>query len=464
MFKRLRKIAAAGVVAAAPLISTLMVPGVAHALTGTTYKWTGTCSTFSAGSPANCTSTSLTWSQPGNWAVSSDGGVTYGASSATVTAPQSTDNSGAGDNIVFDDDALTATTSTNDDIASLKVNNVSVIGTASTFFYSVSGQDLTVAGGVGGSNLGSQLHMQNNVIFTGDQTFGDTTMSNADMTLGAGLTVASGTLTAGSYINASTLTIASGATLKVTHGGNGVLAGAGSLVVASPDANLPYPDAFDAVDTGSASTFSGAIDIQKGAQFVIFSDNPTYSLGTAAITIEDGGQIDMELNPNPAAETGTVTITNPVTMAGNGAGVDQMNQGAIIAGLYDSAKHEVAGTLAVTLSGDVTLTGDTSLASTYATKTTYNFTGNLNKNGHVLGAVTASRPTYGDTLVQVNGQTVAGGSTPAPKTPDTGFALAAAHPGQTLALTLLSAAGIGGVAFKTRRATATATSRRTSRR
>ncbi|MGH7240878.1 MAG: hypothetical protein ACREGB_01120, partial [Candidatus Saccharimonadales bacterium] len=97
MLKRLRAITATGVVAAAPLF-TLLTPGIAHALTGTTYKWTGG---GTDGVVSTAGDNDEKWSTAGNWVVSTDGGATY-AAGIPATAPVSTDNSGAGDNIVFD--------------------------------------------------------------------------------------------------------------------------------------------------------------------------------------------------------------------------------------------------------------------------------------------------------------------------------------------------------------------------
>ncbi len=82
-----------------------------------------------------------------------------------------------------------------------------------------------------------------------------------------------------------------------------------------------------------------------------------------------------------------MNIPNTITMGGNGAGVDQMSQGAVLASLYDATKGESAGTLAVNFTGNVTLSSDTALASQYATAATYNFTGTLNKAGHTFSVV-----------------------------------------------------------------------------
>ncbi|MGH7241591.1 MAG: hypothetical protein ACREGB_04815, partial [Candidatus Saccharimonadales bacterium] len=314
-----------------------------------------------------------------------------------------------------------------------------------SYNYSVSGQALTLTGGVA-DRAGMSVSMSNAVTFAGDQTFGGA--DGAAISLGGSATVASGTLTVAGYMNTGTLTIASGATVKFMNGaGISSLAGAGAVVITTP-ASGPYANSLYLYDSGSASTFSGTIDVQKGAVLGASGNTPANVLGTAALTIEDGGQLNLYVNPTPAAETGTVNIANAITLGGNGAGVDQMSQGAVMAGLYDNAKQETAGTLAVTFSGSVTLTSDTNLSSTYATATTYNFTGSLNKNGHVLGATTAVQPTYGTSTVQVNGATVAGGAK-APGTPDTGFALASARPVLTLSMTLASALAIFGIARKT---------------
>lgn len=451
----MKKLKAFGRLATIPalLLGTAIAPflsvGVTHALAGTTYKWTGNCATFAAGSPANCTSTNLDWSQPGNWIVSTDGGATYpNPTTSTSAAPSSTDNGGSGDNIVFDNTVLTGDITTTQDIASLKVEHFTTIGTnGGDNDYTVGGtQNITVTGGVDGST-GPQLRVNVPVVFNGTQSVGVTNFSAAAGFVG-GVTVASGTISYYTSMYTTDLTVASGATLVLTQYSsiNDTVSGAGTIVVATPlGAGSNNSNQLNLYETGTPNTFSGTFDVQKGAELDVYGNNPANNLGTASLTIENGGQLYLYMTPTNATEAGTVTIANPMTIAGNGAGATHMNQGAIMAGMYDSAKHGIDGTLAVNLTGAVTLTGDTTLASIYSTATTYNFTGAFNQAGHSLSSVAISQPAYGQAIIQVNGVTVASstGTPPkAPASPDTGFALVSSKVAPVLATSVAAAVGL----------------------
>lgn len=435
-FKRITNGTAVAVFMLSSLMS-LSMSGIAHAATTTTsYKWTGASSATAGlnGCASNC------WSVAGNWDTSTDG-VTW---ATATTAPKSTDNSGAGDNLVFDNSILSANLAMTNDIASLTVGNISTKSGTGSFSYSLGGTGLTVTGGVA-SQAGSQVGVTAGLTFSGNQAFGATTGSSAAIIInGSSVAVASGTLTINAnYLNFSSLAIASGATVQIVNNSSiSSLSGSGALVVLTPTgSSTNFANTLTLYGGSTASTFSGSIDLQKGAELNAQGSAPENTLGTAALTIEDGAQLYLYAQPNPAAETGTINLANAITMGGNGAGVDQMNQGAIIAGLYDQNKGEIAGTLTVNLTGAVTLSSNTSLASVYATAATYNFTGALNQNGHSLSAVATAQPTYGNTTVQINGKTVASSSdsASAPKTPDTGFALTAAKPGMLLGVTTVVA-------------------------
>jgi hypothetical protein len=444
-FKALSRVATIPALLLGTAFAPFLSMGAAHALTGTTYKWTGECTTLPL--PANCTSSALTWSQPGNWALSSDGGVTYGASVATVTAPQSTDNAGLGDNIVFDNSLLTADVATTNDISGLTVNTISTITAPSGFFqYTVSTQGLTVKGGIPAA-AGQAVNFSAGLTFAGDQDFGTAGNYSAAVRPTGAVTVASGTLTAYAGMNPTTLTIAGGATYKAVGGGGiNALAGSGSLVLVTPTGtNSNYPNQFSLYDSGAANTFTGTIDAQKGTILGISGNAPANALGSAAsVTIEDGAQLNIYVSPTVAAETATVNLPNTFVIAGNGAGVSQMNQGAVMAGMYDQAKNQTDGALAVNFTGSVSLSGDTKLASVYATVTTYNFSGTFNKNGHAITALASAQPTYGQTIVQVGGVTVANGNAApaAPGAPDTGFAPVSAKVLPVLATTIAAAGGL----------------------
>ncbi len=402
--------------------------GVAHAATGTYYKWTG-ASTATAGL-GGCTSNC--WSVANNWDVSTDGGTTYVAASS---APNSTDNSGAGDNLVFDNTSLSSATTVHNDITNLVVDTLTSQGTGVyPDVFTLAGNAFSLVNGeLGVPDAVPQLTINNNVTFSASQTYGQTGINSDEYNFQGTLTVpTSVTLTAASPINITTL------------------AGGGSLILQGPTSgNYPqYHSIFN------ASTLSGSIEIQSGALLTITTPS---ALGTAALTIDSGGQLSIDDGPSTPVASDTITIPNAITLAGNGTGVSQQNQGAIIAGLYNNTAGQDQGNLTVTLSGTVTLTGDTQLASVYATVVTYNLTGTFNANGHALTAVAASQPTYGTTTIEVNGTPLVAATTAsaptaaAPKTPDTGFGLVAAHPAETLGLSGLSAFGLLLIGLRSRR-------------
>lgn len=395
MIKRLRKLVPAAVLALTPVL-TFLAPGIANAATIT---WTG------GGTDGN-------WSTTANWS----GGV----------IPAS------GDTVVIDN-AATFTNGSDDDIANLNLAGLTFINDASGGTLNVTmSQPLTISGPI----------TQDSTVTTTTDSIG-TSGGGGTLTLGSNVTVTSsgGGLTLGA--DGDTLDLGSN-TLTFTDDGTH-----GSIVAV--DANI----------TGSGSVvFNGPVtDYQlwgtntySGTTHVIATDLPvdnannTNAFGTSAITIENGGSVSFTY----AADT---TISNPITVTGTASGspVTSLNFGSTVAGV----------TLTVP---NVTLNGSTRFANDNAAGTTLtvNLAG-IQANGHCVeylgyGNDATNGPANGFT----NGPTgcilqAPVGNTQAntPKTPDTGFALAAAHPVETLALTVLGAAIIGGAAYKLR-----ATSRR----
>lgn len=436
---------------------------LASAASPTEYKWTGASSSTAglAGCTTNC------WSVPGNWTVSTDGGSTW---AAATTAPQSTDNGGKGDNLLFDQTSLSANTTLTNDITGLTVGSISATvttGSQYSYTYTVAGNGLTVTGGFTDfSGNGNAVNLSNDITFDGSQTIGSGSGSPSASITGGTTTVASGTLDVKDFFSSSSaFKVSSGTTVQFSNGSylNGVVSGSGNIIVATPSSGS-YPNSLTLTPTAD-NTFSGTITVQKGGQLYVSLDENKYSaLGAAALTIEPGGQLYLRYSPTTPKTSDSLTVANSITMAGNGAGVFNQTKGAIVAGMYDNAtgKYVYDGALTVTLSGNVALTADTALASIYNTATTYNFTGKLTQNGHALTAVPADQPTYGSTVVQVNGKQVASSSSSsttassaskktAPKAPDTGFALTADNSGLTLGAVVLIAVLVAGLATKGRK-------------
>jgi hypothetical protein len=399
--KQLLRYGVTSVLSVSAFLFLAMAP--AAAASNTEYKWTGASSGTAGlgGCTSNC------WSVAGNWNVSTDGGTTWVGAS---TAPQSTDNSGAGDDLVFDGTALTTTANLTNDLTNLTVDTINSIGTANTGVYNVGGNSLTVTAGTT-STSGVFVGLSNNVSLSSSQNYGAANKFST-IALQGTLTVPSGvTLTALSPISISTLS------------------GGGSIIFAGTTNTSPN---FHSI-LNSSSNFSGSLDIQSGA--VLQVTDPA-NLGTAALTIENGGQLS--INSQGAAATSSLTVANNITVSGNGAAVQFQNKGAISASYFDTTSSKSADAT-VTFSGLVNLVGDTGLSSVYPSNVTYNFT-NLKTNGHALTAVAQDQPTYGATTILVNGVAQsASAAVKAPKTPNTGLALVAARPLATFAVSTAAA-------------------------
>lgn len=449
---KIRRFAAYGSAVALGLSSVMALAiGSASAATTTIYEWTDAASATAATAPSTCTSDC--WSVPGNWKTSTDGGTTW---TTATTAPTN------GVDLMFDNTGLTANGTSNDDIPSLSVGNVTFKNAATTYSYAVSQSGtamLTVTGGLGAASTNSypSLTLGMPVTFSGATVIGSSTANVTDVSATGAITVSSGSLSV--YANytslGSSLTIPTGATLNV-YGQNdsvyNMLDGGGAINIEPlTGTNSNTANTFTVSDYSYSNKFSGTFDIKSGTALQISS--PT-DLGTAAVTIESGGQLYLYDSPQKATSSDSITITNAITMGGNGAGVFSQSQGAIQTGLYDGNTKVTGGTLGVTLSGAVTLTSDTTLSSVYDTTSTYNFTGALNLNGHKLTAVGASQPTYGTTVIQVNGTPLAAATTTAtttaapaaPKTPNTGLALVSAKPATVLGTTIAAALALAFIA------------------
>jgi len=398
--------------------------GVAHAATtGTYYEWTGA----SSATAGNSSCTLNCWSVAGNWDVSTNGGSTY---TTATTAPNSTDNSGDGDNLVFNLSNLTAATTVNDDITNLTVDTITLTGSGS-YSYTINGNSFSLVNGLIGDESGysASTIINNNITFSSSQT-----INPAEFILGG------------------TLTIPTNSTLTVDGSFNmNALAGNGSLVLDQPSSsgsNSFYSNDYIL----NPSTFSGSIEINSG---VMLSVNAASSLGTATLNIASGGQLTL---PSASGSSTTNTINNTINMAGDGAGAAGEDQGAIY---QDQNPNSSTGTN-VDLTGTVTLTGNTQLAGGSGPTTTYNITGTYNAGGFSLTPVPASPPTYGTTVIELNGNPITGTTTSStttsstttssptstkktaivPKTPDTGIGLASDNIGLPIVGTVMMAGGL----------------------
>lgn len=380
------------------LIIGALMQSTAFAATGTYYKWTGTDSTTAGlnGCASNC------WSVAGNWDVSTDGGSTY---ATATTAPQSSDNSGTGDNLVFNNSSLAANTTLNNDISNLVVNSLTSAGSG-VDDYTISGNSFSLTSGElsYGSSNSPDLFINNNITIAASQNYGVINQDESIMLYGTITVPSNVTLTAASILSIDGLT------------------GSGNVVFEGLNSSQSTSGSFNNFSLYNSSTISGNITIQSGAELQIQNNN---SLGTASLTIDNGGQLNISLSGTTTNDS--ITLPNAITMGGQ-AGAQALESLGAIEGSYVNSSTGVNENLNVTLSGLVTLTANTALSSSYNSNVTYNFTGTLNQAGFTLTPIATVQPTYGTTIIEVKGvQLVAAPTTPAPKTPDTGAGLVSSH-------------------------------------
>lgn len=391
MFQRVRKFIAVGVLMAAPA-ATLVAPGVAHAATIT---WTG------GGSDGN-------WSTSANWA----GGV----------VPSS------GDSVVIDN-AANFSHGSRDDIVGLSLAGITFTNNASSHLVSITFvQNLTLTGPV------TQAPSDTNTTNTLDSA------SNAKtLTLGADVAV---TVTAGIGLGDTGDTLALGShTLTLTDSGSG-----SPIVAIDADitgtGGIVYNGAATHYQLGGDNTYSGPTHvIATGLPVTNTADNNMF--GTSAITIENAGAVHFSFNTN-------TTINNPITVSGttNGSPVTSL-------GFDDGGASNVVLTVP-----NLTLNGDTRFANdgTGTPPLVVNLAG-ITANNHCIeylgyGGTNTDGPSNGfqNGPAGCNVDASFDNNPDAPGTPDTGFALVSSHPMTTLAVTVLSALLIFGVARSTRRA------------
>jgi len=377
-------------------IATLITPmalssGVAFALAPYTCTWTG------GGGNAN-------FSTAANWS---------GCNSA---APQAAD----GDSLVFNNASSGQTL--NNDISGLHIANILMQG-SNTGSITLTGLAISLSGGI--TDTSSSFNNNINVPITltaSNQTFASS--GHASDGFGALLTLGTNNITFNAGANAGGFFLSGG------------LAGSGTITANSTGAANSSSSLNTLLVQAGTSTYSGTINVTGTAMLVVdySSGNP---LGTATINIANGAAFVVQGSGD------TATIPNTISVAGKGP----LTYGAIESclGLAQGCQNDNKDST-ITFSGTVTLTGDTQVyngnyfsaqTTTPANSATFNFA-SLTTNGHAL-------------TVQPNSNTILAGqaasaSANAPGTPNTGVALASAHPAITLGVTMAAAATILGIA------------------
>lgn len=326
---------------------------------------------FSA--PAFAAGNTCTWigSATGSWNTSSNWSGCGGG------VPQN------GDSLVFDSTGLTSI-NVHNDISNLQLNNITFQGT-SIYPFDIYGNAISLSGGItDNTQFGAGLSMD--VTLTASQTFSSKAL----------LYITGSNLYMGNY-NLDAVATSSG---RVDF--YSAITGTGNLTL-SNDGNMNFIN-------NNNPNFSGPIHITQGT--LVINAAQTNPLGSGHVTIDNGATLQESINSN-----GTYTISNPITMAGNGAGF--WSAGALVVYGY-SATGTVNFTGPITLTGDATV-GVTSasvnisgavsgcgLNISLASGTTGTLSGNLD------GSCTST--TTGSTTATTSGPSTTTGSVSAPDT------------------------------------------------
>jgi hypothetical protein len=333
------------------LIATLMwFAGSASALSYTC-TWTG--------------ATNKNWSVANNWA------------NCNSAAPQN------GDSLIFPVGILGSSSAGNltNDISNLQLANISFSGTnANHYAYNISGNAVSLSGGITDSTSpGSTVDLQ--ITLTANQTFsasddlgiGD---SSSNLNMGTNNLILSGT----------------GGDVDI----NSAIVGSGELSLDGTN------DTWGFLNNNDPS-FSGALAVQTG-RLIYNAAQPT-ALGSAAVTIADGATLQESIN-----STGSYTISNAITMTGDGDGAT----GAIDV-------HAFSSTGSVNFTGPITLLGDTQIGLFNADAS---FTGTVSGCGYTMTSASGSSGTLSGNLVGICMQSTNSGSSssaPSGNSPDTGY-------------------------------------------
>jgi hypothetical protein len=283
------------------IVSAIGFAGVAHAAPhlGAPYTctWTGT------GGNSN-------FSTAENWS---------GCNSA---APQPGDS----DNLVFDNTSLTATATLNNDIANLTVGNIEFTGSNTSYADVLSGNTITITGGVTDSTVDGYTGIANTLIISGNQTFSSANQTNYQVLQGSG---------------------------NITVTGGGIAA-------------------FD--EPGNSQTLSGYTGAISSTNSIIqLSAYGTFN-DSGMVSVSGSATLDLFSN---IYRGGTITYDVPIELSGNGN-----NKWAALnldGGQGNATTNTLSG--AVTLNSDIQVTADQD--------NTLDITGLVSYNGYTINSVGA---------------------------------------------------------------------------
>jgi hypothetical protein len=399
MIQKGRRYFAAAILIVAPLLS-LVAPGVAHASGGGTFTWSG-----DSGTGGN-------WSTPGNWLLGA--------------APQSGD---VGDTIIIDN-SQNFTSESIDDIASLSLTSLQ--------FENNSGGDAVVT-----VILNDPLSITGDITQAGSDTGTNDVITNngltETLTVGGNVTVTSsaGGLTLGQSI-ADNVAITSGDTLSFTDNAAGIVSILDNITSVSGSGTVTYNGAHTTYELSGANTYAGTTNVQAtGAAGVeVLNTDP---FGTSTVDIaNDNGLLNFF--------SGISTLTNTINVTGSSSSTPNPS--------IQFNDTMSAGTFTLP---NVVLAANSQFVNNASPGLTVNLAG-ITANGFCLEYSGANGTATDEaTNTFTNGPTEcspspggSGGtspSTPAPTAPDTGLALVAAHPAQTLAVSTVAATMILGIAL-----------------
>jgi hypothetical protein len=367
----------------------MLIPGIAHA-TNVTLYW---CNDSSSNADDFNTAS--------NWNTDSD------CSSGTQEVPVS------GDSLVFDNTNLTGGIAVNNDIASLSLDNITFQGSnISDYGYEITGDGLSLSGGI--SNTGSAIlnSIDTDVILTSDQTF-----SNSGGYFDIGASSGSNTLNTSTY----NLTLSDSLAGGVININNNIV-GSGQLITDATQSVGNYQL------NASNPNFSGAV-IDNAGVLSVFDDS---SLGTGAVTVANGATLSWIL------VSANDTISNPITISGDGSNQGGSgDQGALNVSDVCSNGSTCANDGTTTFSGPITLDSD----STVGTPATVDVS-SIVSNGYNLSLQSGYNGTLnvvGESSAVSSGAAV---SKIAPKTPDTGSSLTSAKVTLPLFGSVIAASGM----------------------
>jgi hypothetical protein len=328
---------------------------------------------------------------------------------------------GTGDNLIFDNTTIPSSGSDLvDDISGTVFANLTFQGSGST------GYTVTIVSG--------SLNLSGNITDTTSNSAGGGTIDAPIVLSGATPTVTianSLDLLGGS----NSLTIGSS---TVTFSGNGIIEN-NFPIIGTGTLDFDMGSAADFQQNSASSSFTGQINVEAGTLDVSSNANPypDYFGASSGITVANGATLFYD---DPAVTS--ATIGEPITAAGNGAPscTNVFNNNSVVDCGAIEGGLAFGGNL--TLSGDITLSAN----SQFNDNDTLTITGPLSGAFTVENAVgTLVVDSSNNTSGTANGTYEAGGnlqngsgspssdsSKATPKTPDTGLALLAAHPLETL--------------------------------